>query len=841
MLEAFEPLCWMGQTLAFVILAASLGVWRQVATAAGMRVAGRADWDAMITAMWLAASARFALGLSGQLDSRMKATQWPGEWMGPFEMGAVALAGLGLASLWPLFREGALRAGSGVVSARLWSMALLALASGVAIGLARGSASFVDLCAGLQVATLSAGMAGLSSGKGAAMRRMRLVSALGLAMALAFGVAGLGTPGAAGLAAAALGSLIVLVALHMRVRDLSRGRVNSSPWRAARHWAGSWMILLGVGPALWLASGREDGLFRDYAMTLGLLCAFVTATWHFRDLNLAVARYLDRMARERSRALLSGIDAAAFLLGRGDRVMECSKAAEGLVGMEARSMEGKSVWEALKVAPIEGFGRFEARDEQGRLLVLTKERLGEAEEGLAALTARDSTGETAALEALDRAAREDELTGLPNRREALSIVDLSISRCAEGEGLGVLFLDLDHFKNVNDTEGHAAGDALLREVAGLLGESLRENGGWLARLGGDEFLGVIPSGGEVRCEEAAFRCIEAMERSQRATQGSVGVSVGIALFPRDGANGADLIRRADAAMYEAKTGGRGRLSFFGAAIESRLRRRVQVEGFLREALKRDEGLSVALQPMCSMEGLFLGRAEALVRAPGMPGLGAQEMVDVAEASGLILPLGRWVLRQAGAIQRDADKAGVALTLSINVSARQFMDDLFWEQFRGMARLGQFTHGVTLEVTESTLMEDAERSCRLLMEARALGASIALDDFGAGYSSLSTLKTMPLDKLKMDKSLLDMVPEEEGASRVAQAAIAIADALRLEVVAEGVEREDQARWLKSKGVYVAQGYLFAKPMEPERLLALAGSKGAAFFHREPREQEARERA
>lgn len=346
-------------------------------------------------------------------------------------------------------------------------------------------------------------------------------------------------------------------------------------------------------------------------------------------------------------------------------------------------------------------------------------------------------------------------------------------------------------------------------------------------------MGVIGGASSEACEEAAYRCIAAMERSARAAKGSVGVSVGIAMFPRDGDTGLDLIRRADAAMYEAKSGGRGRLSFFGESIEMKLRRRVQIEGFLRDALKHDKGLSMALQPICLCDGTFSGEAEALIRAPGMEGLGAQELILVAEHSGLILPLGRWVLRAAAQIQRDADKAGVALTLSINVSAKQFMDDLFWEQFRGMARLGQFARGITLEVTETTLMEDAARSSRLLAEARELGAKVALDDFGAGYSSLSTLKSMPLDKIKLDKSLIDDVPGDRESKRVAQAAIAMAEALGLEVVAEGVERPEQARWLAAKGVKKAQGYLFAKPMPPKILMQIAGTSVAPIFMGEPK--------
>lgn len=475
----------------------------------------------------------------------------------------------------------------------------------------------------------------------------------------------------------------------------------------------------------------------------------------------------------------------------------------------------------------------ERKDGLGRDLLVTCEALGEDHNDWCVVTAKDVTSECAAENALDRAAREDELTGLPNRREALAILDQAIEASRGVEGVDVLFMDLDHFKNVNDTEGHAAGDALLREVAGLLNESICESGGWTARLGGDEFLGVIGGAGSEACEEAAYRCIAAMERSARAMKWSVGVSVVVALFQKDGDSGLDLIRRADAAMYEAKTEGRGRVSFFGEAIEHRLRRRVQVEGFLHEAIKLDEGLSMVLQPYCDLDGVYLGQAEALIRAPGMQGLGAQELIDVAEKSGLIMPLGRWVLRQSAQMQRQAEKGGVPLSLSINVSAKQFMDDLFWEQFRGMARLGQFARGLTLEVTETSLSEDSSCAAKLLAEARDLGAMIALDDFGAGYSSLSMLNKMPLDKIKLDKSLLDNVPFEPEAKRVGQAAIAMATALGMEVVDEGVECPERAKWLQAKGVMVAQGYFFAKPMPCEKLIELASRDARPIFMGEPK--------
>lgn len=833
---SYEPLLWMGQTLGFVIMAAALGIWRQVAVVGGASMATGFAWRPIIAMMSMQAAARFMLGLSGQLDALLSISWAAGApaLRGPFMLGSLVVAGMSIPAMCPMLTQVARRMGAGAE----FSVCLGAAGSTAALGLCMAGAvtaeGFLNLAAAWTVCGSSLGMLAVSVGvSDKRLSTVRAVAVIGAVIGVWFAWVSI-NPGPdsaiASCMASFLGSMVVLIGLHVRIKDLSLGRVESTIARGAVYGLLSWVMLMLVGPLLWESSARPGGIYRDYMMSLGLLSALFTISWHFRQLGLAVASYVERLGRDQSKALLQGIDVAAFLLDESNAVAECSEAAESLVGLLAADMIGEAPWMALGVAPGV-MGKFDRVDKQGRDLVFTWVRLCDDSRGAggsSVVTVRDATSERQSKMALDRAAREDDLTGLPNRREALAIVDEAIEASRGVDKLGLLFLDLDHFKNVNDTEGHASGDALLREVAIILESCLTDAGGWLARLGGDEFLGVIPGAGEEECEAAALRCVDSMERSERAAKGSVGVSVGVSLFPRDGDTGHDLIRRADAAMYESKSRGRGRVSFFGPAIEDRLRRRVQIESFLRDALRMDQGLALALQPICGVDGTYEGLAEALIRAPGMPGLGAQEMVSIAEQSGLIMQLGRWVLRQAVAIQHEHEVQGAPIVLSINVSSRQFMDDLFWEQFRGMARLGQFTNGITIEVTETTLMEDQKRAIRLLQEARMLGAKIALDDFGAGYSSLSTLKNMPLDKLKLDKSLVDFVPEDIEACRVAQAAIAMANALGLEIVAEGVERAEQARWLAEHGVRHIQGFLFAKPMEPSELLALALSGPKKFL-------------
>ena len=818
-MNQIEPMYWMGQTLGFVIMSAVMGVWRQAATITGTSLASQKSWRAIILSLTTQAIARFLLGLSSQVDHRILNHFHLDGWVGgPFEILALLLGTLGLLWLFPLW-DTVLRKVTFQIKSNTASIVTVGLSIICCILFSNTFTGYLDLCAGMSMTLVGSAMYILAWKKNE-FEKIKLAGISFSFVGFVFILASLETIKLSWVScvAAIIGSLFSLCSLHARVHEVSKGRVGDDWHKVVLIWLLSWFFLVVAGPLLWLATGSGSDGFKNYIFSLGLLSALFVISWHFRKLSMHISKYADDLGRDRSRTLLSALDASAFLIDRHGSIIDCSNLAAKMCFCSWSEIKGRVVWDSLGVYPITK-GSFEAKDKHGRDLVLTLVELGAGVEDMSALTVRDITSEKSVKKAMDKAAREDELTGLPNRREALEIVDISIEASRGVEGLGLLFMDLDHFKNVNDTEGHAAGDALLREVSSILNETIKEYGGWLARLGGDEFLGVIAGGKEDDCLEAAYRCVASMERSARAEKGSVGISVGIALFPRDGDSGIDLIRRADAAMYESKSNGRGRVSLFGEAIESRLRRRVQVEGFLRESLKLDQGIAMVLQPLCFMDGTFNGHAEALIRAPGMQGLNAQELITVAEHSGLIMPLGRWVLRQAAIMQRDAEKKGVQLILSINVSAKQFMDEMFWEMFRGMARLGQFPKGITLEVTETTLMDDVDRSIRLLAEARSLGASIALDDFGAGYSSLSTLKRMPLDKLKLDKSLLDEVPEVEEAKRVAQAAIAMADALGLDVVAEGVERQEQAQWLKSKGVKNAQGYLFAKPMSPDNLFAL----------------------
>ncbi|RZU54459.1 diguanylate cyclase (GGDEF)-like protein [Krasilnikovia cinnamomea] len=405
-------------------------------------------------------------------------------------------------------------------------------------------------------------------------------------------------------------------------------------------------------------------------------------------------------------------------------------------------------------------------------------------------------------------AEHDALTGLPNRK-------LFIERMQQALRAGepaVMFVDLDDFKRINDSLGHAAGDALLVEVAARLRGSVRDND-TAARLGGDEFAILIENGGADTAISVAQRIIEALAEpvdtggTQVLTRGSVGIAV--AGPDRDGT---DLLRQADVAMYAAKNRGKGRFVVFDQSMQDRVRSRVGLEVDLRRALETDE-IHLAYQPIvCLNSGAIVG-AEALVRwtHPSQGMLSPAAFLPVAEASGLILPLGRRVLELAcaQATRWLADRPGNDFVISVNLSVHQL-------QHRGMVEeicavvdgAGLPPAALMLEITESAMVHDGELVATQVERLRALGFGVALDDFGTGYSSITHLQRFRVDQLKIDRSF---VAADDG---VCEAVLRLAELLGLETVAEGIETAEQARRVRDFGCKYGQGYWFAKPVAPE---------------------------
>ena len=422
----------------------------------------------------------------------------------------------------------------------------------------------------------------------------------------------------------------------------------------------------------------------------------------------------------------------------------------------------------------------------------------------------------------------DTLTGLPNRSLFMDRMDRALAYARRhGESLALLYIDLDRFKDVNDTRGHASGDRLLQEAAARLRNCVREMD-TVSRIGGDEFTVILPEiADRVSATVVANNILTELARpfSLDRHDAHLSASIGITTFPEDGEDPGMLLQHADTAMYRAKSSGRNAYRFFTREMNQEAEGRVSLESDLRKALQND-GLSLHYQPIFDLRGGGLVGAEALLRwtSPERGTIGPDVFIPVAEESGLIIPLGDWVLRRAARDLRCWDRAGVVLkSLSINVSTIQFCSGTFPQQIRSL--LDQHPHldsRLVLEITESVFMDGYGLAGEALDLLRKQGVAIAIDDFGTGYSSLSYLKRFPVDEIKIDRSFVRDVTNDPGDAALCEAIIAMAHHLDLTVVAEGIETDLQQRFLRESGCDLAQGYLMGRPMPADEFATFLGT-------------------
>ncbi len=444
-------------------------------------------------------------------------------------------------------------------------------------------------------------------------------------------------------------------------------------------------------------------------------------------------------------------------------------------------------------------------------------------------TVQEATEHARALEEARRLAYYDALTELPNRARFDENLAATLRRAqCDGRSFALLFLDLDQFKRINDTLGHAVGDELLRIIAQRLTRVLRLDHGQeprvgdaqerdLCRRGGDEFI-VLLNGvaDEPAAARVAQRVLEALAKPVVLARNQVFVSasIGIVLFPRDGSDLSTLLMNADIAMYQAKSRGRNRYSFYEESMRVATTRRLLLEGDLRRAVEGQQ-FEIAYQPQIDVRTGAIVGVEALLRwnHPQQGQLSPTQFIGVAEETGLIGPIWEWVLVSA-LVQHNAwREAGIgALTVGVNLSSAQLVDPGLPARLVEIAELvGVRPQHVELEVTESMLMADFEGAVRNLGLLRALGIKIAIDDFGTGYSSLAYLRRLPFDKLKLDQSFTrDAVVNAQDAA-ITRAIVAMAKSLDIEVVAEGVETDAQRDFLEALGCTTMQGFLLARPM------------------------------
>jgi diguanylate cyclase (GGDEF)-like protein/PAS domain S-box-containing protein len=413
-------------------------------------------------------------------------------------------------------------------------------------------------------------------------------------------------------------------------------------------------------------------------------------------------------------------------------------------------------------------------------------------------------------------AYHDTLTGLPNRSLLQNRLDHGIKAAQRDVArIAVLFIDLDRFKVINDGLGHFIGDELLRQAARRLTESVRASD-TVSRQGGDEFVILATIDHIADAVYIAEKVVADMNQPFEIEEHrlNVGASVGISVYPQDGEDAATLLRNADVAMYAAKDAGRGTFRFFDAAMNDRAQHRLTMEAALRRALAHNE-FELFYQPkICLADNRYCGM-EALIRwrDPKLGLVSPLDFIPLAEETGLIEPIGSWVLETACAqMRRWADRGVIAGPVAVNVSARQLDDPQFAVKLEAILRHhGLDASHLQLEVTESTVMANPEMAIEALAKLAALGITIAVDDFGTGYSSFSYLKRLPIHLLKVDRSFVTDIGHSHEDEEIVTAIIQVALALKLMVVAEGVETQQQADFLNGLGCHFAQGYLYAKPL------------------------------
>ncbi|WP_160119710.1 bifunctional diguanylate cyclase/phosphodiesterase [Rhodovarius lipocyclicus] len=556
------------------------------------------------------------------------------------------------------------------------------------------------------------------------------------------------------------------------------------------------------------AEGGHGGQDTTTVLALGV------AAVGFLMLGTGVASYLlDRDARFRAerrlRALVEGaVDGMA--VERGGRILEANAALAALL---------ETPREALLGTPLHGYLEHKGEIPPGTLLrSMAQPRGGKPfpvelasrqEDGLLIHAIRDVRPRLAQERRIAHLARNDSLTGLPNRASFLERIEAAAAALSTTEQLALLAIDLDRFKEVNDLHGHAAGDTVLKTLSLRMRQALQGEE-FLARMGGDEFVALAPVAGSAEAEEFAQRLHRQLNTpvSIGHTEVVCGGSIGIALMPQDARTTSTLMNNADLAMYRAKGNPAKRVCFYEETMDQAVRARRQTMQELREALARRQ-FRLHYQPQVEISTGAINGYEVLLRwqHPERGAIPPSEFIPMAEETGLILPIGDWVLREAC---REAARWPIPYRIAVNLSAVQLVPDLPRAVARALADSGLAPARLELEITETSLIRDPMRTTRLLQELKALGVSIAMDDFGTGYSSLSTLRAFPFDKIKLDRSFMAELESSPDARAIIRAVLTLGESLNIHVLAEGVETAEQLEFLRQEGCAEVQGFLLGRP-------------------------------
>nr|WP_276532850.1 cyclic di-GMP phosphodiesterase [Enterobacter hormaechei] len=530
--------------------------------------------------------------------------------------------------------------------------------------------------------------------------------------------------------------------------------------------------------------------------------------------------------------LVSEANSVIVILDQNGNIQRFNRLSEEYTGLKEQEVIGQNVFKlfmsrseaAASKRNITGFFRngssYEVerwiKTRKGQRLFLFRNKFVHSGSGKNEIflicSGTDITEERRAQERLRVLANTDTITGLPNRNAIHELISDAITARGDTQ-VGVVYLDLDNFKKVNDAYGHMFGDQLLQAVA-LAILSCLDEGQTLARLGGDEFIVMATDTSQGALEAMASRILTRLRQPFRIGLIEVytGCSLGIALAPQHGNDRESVIRNADTAMYTAKENGRGKFCVFSPEMNQRVFEYLWLDTNLRKALDNDQ-LLIHYQPKMTWRG-EVRSLEALVRwqSPERGLIPPMEFISYAEESGLIVPLGRWVMLDVvRQVAKWRDK-GINMRVAVNVSARQLADQTIFSDLKQALKDLNFEYcPIDVELTESCLIENEELALSVIQQFSRLGAQIHLDDFGTGYSSLSQLARFPIDAIKLDQSFVRDIHKQSISQSLVRAIVAVAQALNLQVIAEGVESAKEDAFLTKNGVNERQGYLFAKPM------------------------------
>ena len=547
-----------------------------------------------------------------------------------------------------------------------------------------------------------------------------------------------------------------------------------------------------------------------------------------------------------ARVFESSLD-AIFIADHQHRVLRMNPVCEKLAQVDAFKWQGRLaaglfvqnpavdlMEQVLDAWALQGFwdGELEVPREQGFSCAVQLSWVALRDDSGALIQSigfmRDLTGQHAAKKRIEQLAYTDVLTGLPNRLLMAQRVDAAIQEARQDSGnFAILFLDLDRFKIINDSLGHAFGDRILQLVAERLQACLRSTD-LLCRLGGDEFVIYLHGAEAVVAENVSRRILSDMLQpfSLDAMGFSVQCSIGIALYPQDGATLDDLIKQADTAMYRVKECGRGSFSFYQPQMNANMLARMQMEHAMRQALGLQR-MAVHYQPQVNMATGRITGAEALLRwtDPEHGSVSPSVFIPLAEESGYIVTLGVWVMEQAVREAAVWMHSGMPIMMAVNVSALEFRQADFVERVTRLLAVHQLPPTLLeLELTESILLHDAQEMSQRLHQLAQLGVGLAIDDFGTGYSSLAYLKQLPIHKLKIDQSFVRGLAVDDGDRAIVTAIISMGRAMHVEVVAEGVETETQRALLQQMQCDHYQGFLCAPALAPDSFIAMLRASG-----------------